>query len=91
MSLTRPSKVLPLTMMESRASLRSSSVSQPSLSSSEKPRMAFSGVRMSWLTVAKNRLLALAASRSVSRSRRRMTKKSASMRASTDTVMAVCT
>ena len=49
----RPRSVLPLTMMESMACLRSSSVANPTFSISEKPMIALSGVRMSWLTVEK--------------------------------------
>ena len=52
-SLMSPSRVLPLTMMESIACSRSSSVRSPDFSISEKPMMALSGVLMSWLTVEK--------------------------------------
>ena len=70
-SLTSPRSVLPLTSIASTAWLRSSSDLNPDFIISEKAMIAFSGVLMSWLTVEKKKLFALAFSRSISSSRRR--------------------
>ena len=60
MSFTSWRSVLLPTRIESTAASCSSFVGKPAFSSCEKPMMALSGVRMSWLTDEKKRLLARA-------------------------------
>jgi len=58
MSLINCIKVCPFSRMMLANSLRSASLSRGSRSKSAKPRMAFIGVRISWLTLARNWLFA---------------------------------
>ena len=66
-SFTSARSVRALKRTFSAASVRSLSSSTPCTISSEKPMMELSGVRMSWLTIEKNMLLAFSAASVASR------------------------
>ncbi len=68
MSLTRPSRLSPLSRMVSTKSRCSASSWSPlSISSPVRPMIALSGVRISWLMLARNSLLARVAASARSR------------------------